>query len=101
MDWSTRGMEAWGRPSHAADRAGGMRLLVGCMRWRGEYRGIRMSGQSLRTLRRHRQWIDEREGILQLALGFFQQSRALVGIESCAGECEGIKYGRLFGTRRV
>ena len=38
-----------------------------------------MSGQLLRALRRHRQWIDEREGVLKLALGFFQQSRALVG----------------------
>ena len=60
-----------------------------------------MSGQSLRTLRRHRQWIDEREGLLQLALGFFQQSRAFVGIELRAGECEGIKHWRLFGPVRV
>ncbi len=38
-----------------------------------------MRGQSLRTLRRHRQWIDERESILYLILDFFQQSRALIG----------------------
>ena len=38
------------------------------------------------VLRRHCQWIDEREGVLQLALGFGEQSRALVGIEFRAGE---------------
>lgn len=82
--WVTVWGPRHGRPM-PADCVRGMRPLVGRLRWRIES-ARRKSGPSLRTLCCHREWIDERESVLQLALGFCEQSRALVGIELRTGE---------------